>query len=41
MIGDGRQYLSMIIALDAEEAPIWAAKHGVDVHRSRQLQPAP
>ena len=29
MIGDGRQYLSMIIALDAEEAPIWAAKHGV------------
>jgi long-chain acyl-CoA synthetase len=29
MIGDGRQYLSMIVALDAEEAPIWAAKHGV------------
>jgi len=29
MIGDGRQYLSMIIALDAEEAPVWAAKHGV------------
>lgn len=30
MIGDGRQYLSMIIALDPEEAPIWAGKHGVD-----------
>ncbi|HKY48451.1 MAG TPA: AMP-binding protein [Acidimicrobiia bacterium] len=29
MIGDGRQYMSMIIALDAEEAPLWAAKHGV------------
>ena len=29
MIGDGRQYLSMIFALDAEEAPIWAAKHSV------------
>jgi long-subunit acyl-CoA synthetase (AMP-forming) len=29
MIGDGRQYLSMIISLDAEEAPVWATKHGV------------
>jgi long-chain acyl-CoA synthetase len=29
MIGDGRQYLSMIIALDPEEAPIWAAKHSL------------
>ena len=30
MIGDGRQYLSMIIALDPEEAPVWAAKHGLE-----------
>jgi long-chain acyl-CoA synthetase len=30
MIGDGRQYLSMIVALDPEEAPIWAKKHGLD-----------
>jgi long-chain acyl-CoA synthetase len=29
MIGDGRQYLSMIVALDPEEAPVWAEKHGV------------
>ncbi len=29
MIGDGRQYLSMIVALDADEAPIWAAKQGL------------
>ena len=27
MIGDGRQYLTMLVALDAEVAPEWAAKH--------------
>jgi long-chain acyl-CoA synthetase len=27
MIGDGRQYLTMLIALDPEEAPGWAAKN--------------
>jgi len=30
MIGDGRQYLSMIVALDPEEAPAWAANHGLE-----------
>ena len=30
MIGDGRQYLSMIIAIDPEEAPVWAAKHNLE-----------
>ena len=29
MIGDGRKFLSMIIALDAEEAPLWAESHGL------------
>lgn len=29
MIGDQRKYLSVIIALDAEEAPVWAESHGV------------
>lgn len=28
MVGDGRQYMTMIVALDAEEAPAWAAKNG-------------
>lgn len=30
MIGDGRKFLTMIIALDGEEAPIWAEEHGVE-----------
>jgi long-chain acyl-CoA synthetase len=30
MIGDQRKYLTMLIALDAEEAPAWAAAHGVE-----------
>lgn len=29
MIGDGRQYLTMLVALDAEVAPEWAAKHSL------------
>jgi long-chain acyl-CoA synthetase len=29
MIGDGRQYLTMLIAIDPEEAPGWAAKNGL------------
>jgi long-chain acyl-CoA synthetase len=29
MVGEGRQYMTMIIALDAEEAPGWAALHGL------------
>ncbi len=29
MIGDGRKFLTMLIALDAEEAPGWAASHGI------------
>jgi long-chain acyl-CoA synthetase len=29
MVGDGRHYLTMIIALDAEEAPLWAERRGV------------
>lgn len=29
MIGDGRQYMTMIVALDPDEAPAWAAKNGV------------
>lgn len=30
MVGDGRKYLTMIIALDAEEAPLWAERHGLE-----------
>jgi long-chain acyl-CoA synthetase len=30
MIGDGRKFLAMIIALDAEEVPAWAAAHGLE-----------
>lgn len=29
MIGDGRKFLTMLIALDAEEAPAWAEAHGI------------
>ncbi|MGH8926819.1 MAG: AMP-dependent synthetase/ligase [Acidimicrobiia bacterium] len=29
MVGDGRPYMTMIIALDVEEAPNWAAKQGL------------
>ncbi len=29
MIGDGRKFLTMIIALDAEEAPAWAEANGL------------
>jgi long-chain acyl-CoA synthetase len=29
MVGDGRQYLTMIVSLDPEEAPGWAAKNGI------------
>ncbi len=30
MIGDGRKFLSVVIALDHEEAPEWAAAHGLE-----------
>lgn len=30
MIGDQRKFLSMVIALDGEEAPAWAEAHGLD-----------
>ncbi len=30
MIGDQRKFLSMIIALDAEQAPIWAEARGIE-----------
>jgi long-chain acyl-CoA synthetase len=30
MVGDGRKFLAMIIALDHEEAPAWAASRGLD-----------
>lgn len=29
MIGDQRKFLTMVIALDAEEAPAWAEAHGI------------
>lgn len=29
LVGDGRHFLTMIVALDAEEAPLWAEKRGV------------
>ncbi len=29
MLGDGRKYLTLIVALDAEEAPVWAEANGV------------
>jgi long-chain acyl-CoA synthetase len=32
MIGDGRKFLSMIIAIDHEEAPTWAAANGLEYH---------
>ncbi len=30
MIGDGRKFLSVVIALDHEEAPAWAESHGLE-----------
>lgn len=30
MIGDGRKYLTMLVALDADVAPTWAASHGLE-----------
>ena len=30
MVGDRRKFLTMIIALDAEEAPDWAEAHGLE-----------
>ena len=30
MVGEGRKFLTMVIALDVEEAPIWAERHGID-----------
>ncbi|HSM44441.1 MAG TPA: AMP-dependent synthetase/ligase, partial [Acidimicrobiia bacterium] len=32
MIGDQRKFLSMVIALDHEEAPDWAEAHGLEYH---------
>jgi long-chain acyl-CoA synthetase len=32
MIGDQRKFLSMVIALDHEEAPLWAEAHGLEYH---------
>jgi long-chain acyl-CoA synthetase len=29
MVGDQRQFLSMLVALDPEEAPAWAKAHGL------------
>lgn len=29
VVGDRRSYLTMIVALDAEEAPLWAERHGL------------
>jgi long-chain acyl-CoA synthetase len=28
-VGDGRNYLAAVVALDADEAPGWAKKHGL------------
>jgi long-chain acyl-CoA synthetase len=30
MVGDQRKFISMVIGLDGEEAPEWAAAHGID-----------
>lgn len=30
MVGDGRKFLTMVIALDPDEAPQWAARHGLE-----------
>jgi long-chain acyl-CoA synthetase len=30
MIGDGRKFLSMLIAIDHEEAPAWAESNGLE-----------
>ena len=32
MVGDGRKFLAMIVALDHEEAPAWAASNGLEYH---------
>jgi long-chain acyl-CoA synthetase len=29
MVGDQRKFISMVIGLDGEEAPEWAAAHGI------------
>ncbi len=30
MVGDARKFLTMLIAIDPEEAPVWAESHGVE-----------
>jgi long-chain acyl-CoA synthetase len=30
MVGDQRKYLTMVLALDGEETPAWAAAHGIE-----------
>lgn len=32
MVGDGRKFLTMVIALDGEEAPAWAEANGLEYH---------
>jgi long-chain acyl-CoA synthetase len=32
MVGEGRKFLAMIVALDHEEAPAWAASNGLEYH---------
>jgi long-chain acyl-CoA synthetase len=32
MVGDQRAYLTMVVALDHEDAPEWAAAHGLEYH---------
>ena len=41
MIGDQRKFLSMIIALDAEEAPAWAEANGLEYQDLAQFSQLP
>jgi long-chain acyl-CoA synthetase len=41
MVGDGRQYMSMIIALDPDEAASWAAKNGIQYSDLRSFSQLP
>jgi long-subunit acyl-CoA synthetase (AMP-forming) len=37
VIGDGRSYNTVLIVLDADFAPAWAANHGLSAHGLEQL----
>ena len=41
MVGDGRKFLSVLVSLDPEEAPTWAARRGIEYQDLGQLSRLP